>query len=349
MDNKRKGSSGESEISRRTFLRAAGAGMALGALGSGMFFDGAPRALAKAAVAKKGAAAATKIVIVRHKGIFALDRKLQKDIFKRMIDEAVKQLTGRGPGEAFKKIFSGAERVSIKVNSVGDRSIGANPQLAYAIADRMIDAGIKDNNIIIWDTTDFSLRQAGYKTNKNNTGIKCFGTDYAGYEKAVTKTGAVTCSFSKILTQHTDALVNVPVMKTHSSAGISIALKNHYGSFDCPSKYHGNSCDPFIADVNASPYIKNTTRLIVCDALKPQYDRGPMQAEEFRWVYDGIVVGLDPVAVDAVCTDVIRKKRNQVKPPKWPLLSEPLQIKSAAARGLGVCDLAKIKVIEIEV
>jgi len=74
-----------------------------------------------------------------------------------------------------------------------------------------------------------------------------------------------------------------------------------------------------------------------------------MPMEEFRWNYDAIIVGLDPVAVDTVGADIIRQKRDQIKAPSWPLAPDPVQLKTAKSLGLGENDLKKIKIIEMTI
>jgi len=49
---------------------------------------------------------------------------------------------------------------------------------------------------------------------------------------------------SKDLTQRTNILINLPVLKDHDGAGVTIGLKNMYGVIHNPNKYHPNGCTP---------------------------------------------------------------------------------------------------------
>ena len=332
-----------SGVTRREFLKAAGAGAALVAAG------GLAPHLAQAA--SSGGQGGTVVAVVRAPGLLKLGKKDQIASFRKMIDMGLAKATGKSAGDALKALFTPSDMISIKVNPVGDKTSATRPELARALCDQLVHAGAPENNIILWDRADTELMLAGYKLNKKKTGVRCLGTDAIGYDDKVITSGRVTAKFSKILTRYTDVLINMPVMKSHSAAGVSIALKNHYGSFDRPDKCHDNGCDPFIADVNAVPFIKNKTRLIVVDATRPQYDKGPMHVEDFRWNFEGIVVGFDPVAVDAVCAGIIAEKRKKAGLPAWKGARSglPKHIETAAAKGLGICDLKKIKVVHAEV
>ena len=66
-----------------------------------------------------------------------------------------------------------------------------------------------------------------------------------------------------------------------------------------------------IALINTAPDIKNKTRLIVGDAMFGACTRGPIGDPEF--VYNGLILGTDPVAIDHQARLILeeeRKKRN---------------------------------------
>ena len=90
-----------------------------------------------------------------------------------------------------------------------------------------------------------------------------------------------------ILAEKCTAIINVPVLKDHDLAGVTMAMKNFYGAIHNPNKYHDNNCNPYIAELNTSPIIKDKTRLIVCDALLAQYNGGPAFKPQYTWNYGG--------------------------------------------------------------
>ncbi|MFC1654646.1 DUF362 domain-containing protein, partial [Myxococcota bacterium] len=77
-------------------------------------------------------------------------------------------------------------------------------------------------------------------------GPSVYGSDHAGAgyndEFLEFTTGAV--KLSKILTDRIDHLINLPVLKNHTMAGVTLSLKNHFGSTTRPDSLHGpqNDC-----------------------------------------------------------------------------------------------------------
>ncbi len=164
---------------------------------------------------------------------------------------------------------------------------------------------------------------------------------------------------SRLLTQSAH-LINVPVLKSHFEAGITFALKNHLGSvgkdikerqklfhnpIDEKNPMHkimgrGSPIAERIALINTAPDIKNKTRLIVGDAIFGLYTRGPFGEPEF--VYNGLIVGTDPVAVDHQARLIIENERRKNNMPIVPAL----HIDHAVKRGLGA-PIEEIKVTTI--
>jgi len=124
-----------------------------------------------------------------------------------------------------------------------------------------------------------------------------------------------------------------------------MSLKNHYGSFHNPGSAHANGCDPFIAEVNALPCVRQKTRLIVCDALLPVAERGPQARPEFTYEYKTIMASLDPVAIDTVGIKILDEQRAKIQLP--PIEPKCKSVQTAAAKGLGVGDIGRIEVVKI--
>jgi uncharacterized protein (DUF362 family) len=215
-------------------------------------------------------------------------------------------------------------------------------------------AGVTAERTIVWDRTDRELERAGYTLRKRGSGVHCYGTDglggfgRGGYTTELATSGAIGSLYSRIVTEHCDALVSVPVLKDHNLAGLSCALKNFFGAIHNPNKYHDNGCSPFVADVCAHEHIRNRLRLAVCDATLPQYNGGPPRRPRWRWPYGGIIVSTDAVALDRVALEILERKRAAAD--FKPLAAERRSVRyleSAAARNLGRADLAEIEVISI--
>ncbi|KPJ60670.1 MAG: hypothetical protein AMJ46_05265 [Latescibacteria bacterium DG_63] len=274
--------------------------------------------------------------------------------YKGLLDASLRRLTGaRRSEDAWAQFFSPEDVVAIKVNSITGRRLASSPDLVSVITQGLVSCGVPPRSILIWDRTTWELKAAGFTVNFAAEGPLCFGTDApaAGYEPSPTILGTVGSCFSRIVTQYATALINVPVLREHSLAGASIALKNNYGSIHNPNKYHDNRCSPFVADVNTHPDIRNKTRLNICDAAKVQFHGGPGYKSKWISYFGGILVSTDPVALDTVGTEEIEKlqKANGLRTlsgeGRYPAY---LSAASAGIRGLGISDRSRIDVINME-
>lgn len=288
------------------------------------------------------------VVIVRDDKLASLDRAL----IRRMIDLAIPQALGVASADiAWKMLFKPNDTVGIKVNCISP-IIKSHPQIAHAVADNLIASGIPPDQVIIWDREDRELMMAGYALNFDGPGVKCYGTKpRAGYAKELTVSGSVGSNLSNILSRQCTATVNVPVLKDHNIAGLSMSLKNYFGAIGNPNKFHGNNCDPYVADLYMSPHIKDKNKLIICDAINILFEGGPTDCKpDFIWNYNGLIIGTDPVAVDQIALLLLEERRNIAGLPPLPAVGRmPKYITTAAdsEHKLGVKDPEKIRVIEI--
>jgi hypothetical protein len=101
-----------------------------------------------------------------------------------------------------------------------------------------------------------------------------------------------------------------------------------------------------MAELNSLPPIREKTRLIVCDALKPLADGGPGMKPEFIWEYRSVIVSADPVALDYQGWQIIESRRKEIdRPPLAESGRRPKFITTAASLGLGTNDPAKMEVV----
>lgn len=215
------------------------------------------------------------------------------------------------PTRAWSRIVRSGQTVGIKVNTLGGRGLSTSVPLVDAICERLQGAGIGAANIVVWDRDSTELERAGFHIRTGGNQVQCFGTDRTGYEDDLSSFGSVGSRVSRILTRRCDVLINVPVLKDHDGAGVSIALKNMYGTIHNPNKYHPNGCDPYVADVNMLTEIRSRLRLTVCDATSACYEGGPSFKPEFTWRHNALIVSQDPVALDTIGWQIIERKRRE--------------------------------------
>ncbi len=327
---------------RREFLATsvrAGAGFLVGAAGC----SAAEREAETAALRGR-------IVIARRKGLARAGQDDMKRLAAEMLNAAVRQLTGEAsPRAAWRRLFGPRDRVGVKVNALAGPRLCPHPAVVDALVEGLRLAGVRDENILIWDRYNRELENCGYRLNARG-GVRCFGTDAlpgSGYEEEVSMLPHMGSCLSKILTRFCTALVNVSVMKDHDLAGVSGSMKNLFGVIHNPNKYHLNHCDPYVAELSTLPAIRGKARLNVCDALRPQYDGGPSYKPRTVWEYDALLVSTDCVTLDRVIEETIEAKRRAAGLPTLAEAGHPAaHIDTAARLGLGEGDPAKITRLE---
>lgn len=328
--------------SRRDFLRASLAGGALLCAG------GAAESLSAAGGPEAGAK--SKVVVAHDGQLRGGGATVDPGRVAALLDRAMQALTGRDhPQAAWGRLVRPGDRVGLKVNTLGGRGISTSTHLVEAICERLQEAGIKAADIVVWDRDSEELERAGFHGSVGGKGVQCYGTDQVDYEQELSVFGSVGSRLSKILTQRTNVLINLPVLKDHDGAGVTMALKNMYGVIHNPNKYHPNGCNPYIADLNMLPEVRTRMRLTICDATTAMYHGGPAYKPEFCWNANSLMVSDDPVALDYVGWQTIERKRAE-KGLKTLEAEErpPRYIATAADREhrLGLNDPARITVIE---
>jgi uncharacterized protein (DUF362 family) len=263
------------------------------------------------AAAQQGAALAkSRVVIARDNLLRGTGSTVDSRRMLGLLDRAMQTMFDRDrPIEAWSKLVHPGETVGLKVNALGGRGLSSNLQLVEAICGRLQEAGIKAGDIVVWDRDSDEMERAGFHLSTGGNGVQCFGTDRVDYEPELVAHGSVGSRLSRILTQRSSVLINVPVLKDHDGAGVTIALKNMYGVVHNPNKYHPNGCNPYIADLNMLPEVRSRMRLTICDATTAQYEGGPAYKPEHSWKENALIVSQDPVALDHTGWQIIERKR----------------------------------------
>jgi uncharacterized protein (DUF362 family) len=280
--------------SRREFLRACAAAAAYAAAG-------------KAGVAAAMAPPKSRVVVARDPALRGAGKTPGSARVLALLDRALMACYGRdNPLEAWKKAVRPGETVGLKVNCLGGRGMSTSVVLVDAICERLQQAGIREEDIVIWDRLESDLESGGFRARGK---VRCIGNDSAGYEDDLEEFGSVGSLLSRTLTRTCDAVINLPVLKDHGITGMTAALKNLFGAIHNPNKYHPNGGDPYIADVNMLAPLRRKVRLHLCDAFTAQYEGGPSCMPQWQWAYNGLLVSGDPVALDYTAWQIIERKR----------------------------------------
>jgi len=308
--------------------------------------------LGRRALGQSGAGG--KSVVVRAvRGNAVADGKVNAKVAKEMVHAVVMKLSGASsPEAAWKTYIKPDDVVGVKINCLFGVGACTHPCVTEAVVEGVRMAGVPPEKIIVWDREDKHLTKSGYKPG-NHDGVLYTGVNGDWEDEPV---DIHTCKgrLAKILTRKITALVNVPILKTHSLAGVTFSLKNHYGSFHNPGEahggpkkeVHGGRCDPFIAAVNALPVIREKTRLIVADALRPVGNRGPQARPQYTFDEKAMMASLDPVAMDFVGMKMLDAWREKQGMPSLEKTESARSVFTAAKKGLGVADMSKIRIVE---
>ena len=259
------------------------------------------------------------------------------------------------PVEAWKQVVRPGEVVGLKVNCLAGRGTASTSvHLVEAVCERLQQAGVSREHIVIWDRLASDLESGGFHpgfgSGSHGERIRCVGNDDAGYEDTLAVFGSAGSLVSKTLTRTCDAVINMPVLKDHGIAGVTMALKNFFGAIHNPNKYHGNVGAPYVADVYMLSPIRQKVSLTICDAVTAQYDGGPSFMPQWSWPFNGLIVARDPVALDYIGWQIIEAKRAEKRLPSLRALKrEPVWIATAAdaRHRLGTNDPKRIERVEV--
>ena len=250
----------------------------------------------------------TRVVLVRNRDVLDSLNKSREEVVQQMLDEAVTTLLEE------KDPVQAWKKLVTPTDLVGIKSnewqpICTPPELERAIESRIIDAGVPQKNIGI-----------------NDRGVR-----------------------NDPLFLKTTALINVRPMRTHHWSGVGSVIKNYIMFVKEPHTYHSDTCAD-LASIWKLPLIKGKTRLNILVLFTPLFHGiGPHHfSPKYTWPYKGMLVGLDPVAVDSTGVRILTAKRKEFFGEERPLNPPPKHIFLADTRHhLGTADPKKIDLIKI--
>lgn len=289
---------------------------------------------------------------------------------REMMVEAMRSLTGGASlAASFRAFFSPDDVVAIKVNPFGYPKFFTQVATVSAIVDGLMGAGVDPKNIVIYDRYAVYLDQVDYLT-ALPAGVRAVGlsaidqTSLDGYDPdayldlpyvdvgldasvAVHRRSHV----AKLISRDVTKVINVPVIKSHWTAGVTAALKNMtYGLVNNTARTHTAdtiTTTEFIPAILALPAIRDKVVLHIVDALVGCYDGGP-EPSNSTFTRGGLLVGTDPVALDRIAWSIVDEER--AKKGLLPVGAEgalpanaPHYIERAGALGFGVADEGSIE------
>jgi hypothetical protein len=287
----------------------------------------------------------SQVVQTHHAGVWQGDQ-LSAEALRQMLDASITRLTGLNDArEAWAALFKPTEKIAIKINAFENSTIWTHAPLTYAVVASLQEAGIPAEQIFIYDSLNM-FKEAGYQVNKDGPGVRCIDEyDFTGEWQVANSTVRLSSTL-----QSCDALINMPVLKSHMISGLTFAMKNHFGTVASPSSLH-YPIEQAIAELNTLPPIKERTRLFIGDVLEAnlRYSNSwPYWGPDWRG--DSILMSFDPVAHDTVGMQILERLQTESQATLSPALREKATayLKTATELGLGTNDLQQMEVTEVQ-
>lgn len=260
----------------------------------------------------------------------------------QMFRRAIAELGGMG------RFVKRGQTVTVKPNIGWDRTPeragNTNPQLVAEIVRECFRAGARE--VIVFDHTCDEWKKcyenSGIEEAAKAAGAKVVpGNDESYYEEISIPRG-VRLKSAKVhkAILESDVWINVPILKNHGGARMTIAMKNHMGIVWDRGYFHSHDLQQCIADICT---IRKPAVLQVVDAYRIMKTNGP-QGRSLSDVVKpkALFVSTDIVAVDTAAT----KFFNQIE--TMPLESVK-SISNGAKLKLGTMDIEKINVKRINI
>jgi len=285
----------EKTITRRDFLRVT-AGTAMAAtLGAGILGEARAEATAK-------------VILIRNAEALGPQDKLQEEILRSMLDEAVKNLLGvKEPMEAWRRLFKSSDVVGIKSNAWA--KLPTPKELEAAIKGRLLDLGVAEKNIDIDDRG--VLRNPLFQNATALVNVRPLRTHHWS--------GVGTCLKNYIQF--------VPDPSSYHDEGCS-----PLGKIWTYPIVKGKTRLNILSAITPQFYGRGANF----------FDR------RYVWPYKGLIVGTDPVAVDTVGAHLLQSKRIAFFGEDKALDVPPVHIMVADNKyHLGVSDLSRIQLIKL--
>ncbi len=248
------------------------------------------------------------VILVRNPDVLDAGGAPKPEVVLEMLDAAVSRLTGK------KDAADGWRTLIEPADVVGIKSnvwtpLPTTAAVEQALKTRVMGAGVADENIAISDRG--VLRDPVF--------------------------------------QRATALINARPMRSHHWSGVGSLIKNYIMFVPDPYNYHENACSR-LGEIWTYPLVKDKTRLNVLVMFTPQFHSvGPHGfSPRYVWQYHGLLVGIDPVAVDTIGLKIIQGIRNEYFGEERPLSPPATHIAVADTRyHLGTSELGRINLVKM--
>ncbi len=252
-----------------------------------------------------------------------------------MFDRAIQSLGGIG--NFVKKNQTVVVKPNIGWDVVPERAANTNPKLVSKIVKSCLEAGAK--KVYVFDNTcdnwKYCYRNSGIEKAVNDAGGIMTPGHSESYYHEVSIPNGKKLKKTKVheLILESDVFINVPVLKSHRSARVTISMKNLMGIMWDRRWWHANDLHQCIADF--ATYRKPDLNII--DAYNVMKENGPRGVSEADVeLMKSMIISTDMVAADASATKLFGLDPNDVN-----------YLKYADEMKVGVKDLNKLSIDRI--
>lgn len=292
-----------------------------------------------------GIIAGTAIIFGKYKNLFAANTLPPDENFDlvavkggepvEMFDKAIESLGG------MKSFVKSGQKVLVKPNigwdAVPERAADTNPSLVAKVIEHCFNAGAKD--VYVFDNTcdqwNKCYKNSGIEKAVKDAGGKIVPGNRESYYQEVEIKEGKKLKKAKVheLVLDSDVFINVPILKSHSSTKLTIAMKNLMGVVWDRMYWHRNDLHQCIADYTS--FCKPDLNIV--DAYNVMKTNGPRGVSVDDVVQlKSLVISKDIVAVDAAATKIFG-----LEPDDIPYIT------IADEMNIGTKDLSKLNINRI--
>ncbi len=228
-----------------------------------------------------------------------------------MFDKGIQSLGG------MKTFIKKGQSVVVKPNigwdAIPERAANTNPLLIKRIIQSCFEAGAKD--VYVFDHTcdnwNRCYTNSGIENAVKDAGGKLVSGESEGYYQKVTVKKGKKLTDAKVheLILESDVFINVPILKHHSSADLTISMKNLMGIVWDRGYWHRNGLQQCIADF--ASYRKPDLNIV--DAYFVMKRNGPRGvSKEDVLTLKSQIISSDIVAADAAAAKLFSADPNEI-------------------------------------
>jgi len=291
--------------------------------------------------------------------------------------------------DSWRRFFVPEDIVGIKVNAGGRPWVVSSHEIVAETIRNLMAVGVKPEQIYIYERFQNQLDQVNYAPHvpegvnifaAERANVRGDNQSYdpgVYVEADLFGEDDTRSNMIRLVSQKLTKIINIPNMKDHGATGVTGCLKNiAYGSFSNVARTHFKGVShtlSFVGELANVEPLRSRTVLQIMDGLRGVWHAGPF-APTLKYVFfpRTIQFATDPVAIDRLLLDIIddeRKRRGAISiwnrdektldfnngknrdadPDTNIIIREPGHVEYAGKLGLGVHDINRIEVKEIEV